>query len=260
MMPAGFAGVEDQLLLWLLAALRPGAAYLAAPVLSAPNVPVQLRLVIAMAIGIPALSSSGVVLPTNGFASMTGFAFVAGEILVGLALGFAVQIGFSASLLAGEAISNAMGLGFAAQASPIDGQVSPAIGQFLSMLMTFLFFVMDGHLALAGTVADSFNALPPGHAWLAPGAVRGLVHFGGLIFAAGLSVALPVGFALVLTQIVLGMVARASPALNLFAVGMPAALLVGLVLLAIALPAMTEGLFEILSVSLEHAKQIAAGA
>jgi flagellar biosynthesis protein FliR len=253
----GFAGIEDQLLLWMLAALRPGAAFIAAPVFGSPTVPVQLRLVIAMAIGLPALAGPGAMIPPDEIVSAAGLSLVIGEIILGLALGFAVQIGFAASLLAGEAISNAMGLGFASMMNPLGGQMSPAIGQFLSMLATFLFLVMGGHLALAGIVADSFNALPPGEAWLSTGKIEGLVHFGGLVFAAGLSIALPVGFAMVLVQIVLGIIARSTPTLNLFAVGMPAALLAGIVLLVMALPAMAEGLMSALKAGLEHAALIA---
>jgi flagellar biosynthesis protein FliR len=257
MIAPGFAGVEDQLLMWMVAALRPGAAFIAAPVFGAPTVPLQLRLVIAMAIGVPALAGAGIQLPPEGMLSVAGLMLAIGEIILGLALGFAVQIGFAASLLAGEAISNTMGLGFAAMANPIGGQMSPAIGQFLSMLATFLFLVMGGHLVLAGIIADSFNAMPPGQAWLSSGKIEGLVHFGGLVFAAGLSIALPVGFAMVVVQIILGIIARATPTLNLFAVGMPAALLAGIILLAMALPAMADGLTSALVASLEHAAGLA---
>ena len=84
------------------------------------------------------------------------------EVMVGLAIGFALQIGFAAALLAGEAISNAMGIGFAAMADPASGQMSPAIGQFLSMLATFLFLAIDGHLALIAIIVESYRRLAAG--------------------------------------------------------------------------------------------------
>jgi flagellar biosynthesis protein FliR len=256
---AEFSEFENQLLLWMLAMVRPGAAFVAAPVFGAPTVPVQVRLVIAAGIGIPAASVSGITIPEAGIASVAGMLLVMGEVVLGLALGFAVQIGFAAALLAGEAISNTMGLGFASMNDPVSGQGSPAVGQFLSMLATFLFLAMGGHLMLAGIVVESFQALPPGKAWISAAQIKGLVEFGGLIFAAGLSIALPVGFAMVLVQIVLGIIGRSTPTLNLFAVGMPASLLAGVILLAVALPAMADGLTSALIAGLDQALIIARG-
>jgi flagellar biosynthesis protein FliR len=255
----GFAALQDQLLLWMVVGIRPGAAFLAAPVFGQAAVPPQLRLVVALAVGMPALVGSVVVLPEQGIISLPGLLLIISEVVLGLALGFAVQIGFSSSLLAGEAISNAMGLGFAAMVNPLSGQMSPAVGQFLSVLATFLFLVSGGHLALAGIIAESYRAMPLGQSWLSLQALEGLAHFGGLIFSAGLSVALPVGFAIVMVQIVLGIIARSTPTLNLFAVGMPAAMLAGVVLLAMALPAMAEGLVSALMAGLDHAALIAKG-
>ena len=258
-MPSGFAGLEAQLWLWLVAMIRPGAAFLAAPVFGAAFVPVQLRLIVALAIGIPAMAATDFELPLDGLASIEGFMLVAGEVLAGLALGFAVQIGFSAALVAGETIGNAMGLGFAGMMDPMSGQSAPAIGQFLSILATFLFLATGGHLALAATVVESYRALPPGDAWLAADSLMGLVLFGGTLFAAGLSIALPVASALILVQIVMGVLARSAPALNLFAVGLPAALLAGLVLLAIAAPVMGEALVGAIGAGLDMSRNLAGG-
>ena len=259
MIPQQFAGVESQLWLWMVAMIRPGACFVAAPVFGAQFVPVQLRLVVALAIGVPALNAVHFVLPAEGLASMAGFLLVAGEVLAGVAIGFAVQIGFSAATLAGETIGNAMGLGFAGMMDPMSGQHNPMIGQFLTILATFLFLAMGGHLALAASVVESYRALPPGHAWLSAQAINGLVLFGGTLFAAGLSIALPVGFAIILVQLVMAMLARSAPQLNLFSVGLPAALLAGIVLLAMAAPLLGDGIIAVLRQGLDEAHRIAAG-
>jgi flagellar biosynthetic protein FliR len=130
---------------------------------------------------------------------------IAAEATAGLAIGLATQIGFAAAIAAGETISNAMGLGFASMADPASGQSSPAVGQFLSMLTMFLFLAADGHLALIATIAESYRTLPPGGAWLSFSAIGNIVAFGSLAFSAGLSIALPVGFALVLVQLILAL-------------------------------------------------------
>lgn len=255
----GFAGLEDRLWLWLVAMIRPGAAFVAAPVFGASFVPVQLRLVVALAIGIAALNAVHFTLPVSGLASIDGLLLVGGEVAAGLALGFAVQIGFSAALLAGEVIGNAMGLGFASMVDPLSGQSSPAIGQLLGILATFLFLSVDGHLALATAVVESYQALPPGNAWMSPQSIMALVQFGGILFAAGLSIALPVGSALVLIQIVMGVLARSAPALNLFSVGLPAAVLAGLVLLAMATPVMGQAILAAMNAGLELSARLAGG-
>lgn len=260
MIPAGFAGIEQQLLIWMLAMIRPGAAFLAAPIFGAPQVPVQVRLVLALAIGIPAAAVSGMALPANGVVSFDGLMLIIPEAIAGLAMGFAVQIGFSAAMLGGEAISNTMGLGFAAMANPLGGPASPAIGQLLSMMGLFLFLGFGGHLTLIGILVESYRALPPGHAWLSAAALSGLVQFGGLVFAAGLSIALPVGFAIILVQLVMAMVARSTPTLNLFAVGLPATLLAGLVLLAMAAPVMADSIVSALKAGLDVAATLSHGA
>jgi flagellar biosynthesis protein FliR len=257
--PAGFGALEAQLLAMLLAMIRPSAALLAAPVLGAGPVPVQLRLVIAIALGMPAIANGGVAMPEAGLVSFAGVALVASEALIGLAMGFAVQIGFAAANLGGEALSNTMGLGFAAMNDPATGHASPAIGQYLSMLTTFLFLSTGGHLVFAGIIARSYDALPAGQAWLSGETAGRLAQFGGLVFEAGLAIALPVGAAMVTLQIVLGIISRSAPTLNLFAVGMPAALMAGVVLMAMATPVMAEGLLHAVTLALDHATLIAAG-
>ena len=259
MIPAGFVGVEDQLWLWLVAMLRPGAAFLAAPIFGANFVPVQIRAIVALAIGIPGLALTPFQLPPDGLVTMAGFALILGEIMAGLALGFAVQIGFSCAVVAGEVIGNAMGLGFAAMMDPASGQQNPVLGQFMMIVATLLFLAMDGHLMLARTIVESYHALPPGNAWLSAEALRGMAFFGAVLFSAGLSIALPVAFAIILVQIVMGLLARSAPQLNLFAVGFPAALLAGIVLLAIAAPVIGEGINTAIGAGLDQARRLALG-
>ena len=259
MIAPGFAGVETQLWVWLIAMIRPGAAFIAAPVFGAPAVPLQLRLILALALGLAALNSVTIQLPPDGVASFQGVLMVAGEVLAGLAMGFAVQIGYAAAFVAGETIGNAMGLNFAAMVDPSSGQGTQVLGQFLSILATFLLLGMDGHLLLASFVVQSYVAIPPSSGILDNDTIWRLIEFGGSLLGMGVTVALPVGFALVLVQIVMGMLSRAAPSLNLFAVGMPMAMMAGLILLAIAAPIMAEGMTAAFKAGLTQAGHIAEG-
>jgi flagellar biosynthetic protein FliR len=184
---------------------------------------------------------------------------VAGEGAGGLAIGFAVQIGFAAATIAGELIGNAMGLGFSALVDPATGNANPVLGQFLSIL---------GHLPVPVDRRPSdarrdrggkLSRAPAGPGVAGEESLRQLVYFGSVLFAAGVSVALPVAFSIVLVQIMMGVLSRTAPALNLFAVGFPAAILAGLVLLAIAAPVIGEGLIAAMQLGLEQARTIATG-
>ncbi|WP_422343572.1 flagellar biosynthetic protein FliR [Parasphingorhabdus sp.] len=259
MIAPGFAGLEDQLWLWLFAMIRPGAAFFAAPVTGARVVPIQLRLVVSLAVGIAALGGSGLTLPEDGLISISGFVLIAGEVIIGLAIGFAIQIGYGAAFVAGETISNAMGLGFASMSDPQTGQSTPVIGQFFSIMATLIFLAMDGHLILAATIVSSYEYLPPGSGLLSADATLKLVYFGGTLFVAGLAIAFPVGSALLLMQIILGLLARSAPSMNLFAVGLPATLTLGLVMLAMAAPLMIDGIGQALTQSLEQSDRLARG-
>ena len=87
MNPADIPNIEAMLQLWMLGMIRPGAAFIAAPVFGATSVPVQLRLVIALAVGVPAVAASGMTLPPEGIVSVPGFLLVIGEVVIGLAIG-----------------------------------------------------------------------------------------------------------------------------------------------------------------------------
>ena len=240
----------------MLASVRPGAAFLAAPVFGAPQVPVLLRFVLAVAVGVPGSMLATVILPSDGLASVAGFALIIGEVIIGLALGFALQTGFAATSIAGEAIGNAMGLGFAATIDPMSGNGTPAIGQVLTILATLLFLAMDGHLAFISVVLESYRLLPVGGGLLSAEAVGAVVKLGGAMFAASVVLALPVVTGVILVQLVMAMLARSAPALNLFAVGLPAALLGGLVLFAFAMPMLGGAITRSLVATLEDTARV----
>lgn len=258
MLGLGLPSVEPALWSLLFVMVRVGAAFVAAPVFGAMQVPVQVRILLSGAIGVLAMQTAGVDAPVQIFSLVT-FLMVAQEALVGLALGFVVQIAFAAPLIAGEAISGAMGLSFATAVDPQNGAASPAVGQFMSVVMTLLFLALDGHLVLTELVVRSYDALPPGDAWLAPAQLKGIAMFGSYAFMAGLLLALPVGFTLLSLNLIVGMLSRSAPALNLFAVGLPASLITGLVALAIAFPAMGDFMGGIVRESLDASKTLVFG-
>lgn len=231
--------IEPQLWALIFVMVRIGAAFVAAPVFGNVGVPLPVRVALSGAIGVLVLGTHVVAPPPTVFALAT-FLAVAAEALVGFALGFVLQIAFAAPLVAAEVIGGAMGLSFATTIDPQNGRSTPALGQFFSLMLTLLFLSVDGHLVLVDMLVRSYRALPPGAAWLDAAHLKQIALFGGYAFGAGLLLALPVGFLLLCLNLVVGMMSRAAPALNLYAVGLPASLAVGVLALAVAFPAMGD--------------------
>ncbi|PKP93299.1 MAG: flagellar biosynthetic protein FliR [Alphaproteobacteria bacterium HGW-Alphaproteobacteria-16] len=250
--------IEPQLWALLFTMVRVGAAFVAAPVFGAVSVPLNVRILLTAAIGVLSMNAVPITAPAEIFAFST-FVSIAAEILVGLALGFILQIAFAAPLVASEVIGVSMGLSFATAVNPQTGQATPALGQFLTILLTLLFLAVDGHLVLVELVVRSYELLPPGQAWLVPDKMLNIALFGGYAFLAGLLLALPVGFLLLCLNIVVGMLSRSAPALNLFAIGIPASLAMGVIALLIGMPAMGDYMLVIIREALDAAQTMVVG-
>jgi flagellar biosynthetic protein FliR len=250
--------IEPQLWALIFTMVRVGAAFVAAPVFGAVSVPLNVRILLTGAIGILSMNAVEIAIPEEIFSATTILA-IAAEALVGLALGFIIQIAFAAPLVASEVIGVSMGLSFATAINPQTGQSTPALGQFLTVLLTLLFLAVDGHLVLVELVVRSYELLPPGQAWLVPGKLQNIAMFGGYAFLAGLLLALPVGFLLLCLNIVVGMISRAAPALNLFAIGIPASLAMGVLALLVGMPAMGDFMLVIVREALDAAQTLVLG-
>ena len=226
---------------YLWAFLRVSGAFLVAPVFGAAVVPVRVKLVLALAVSV-AIAPGLPAAPTPAPFSADGLLTMAAQLLIGLAIGFVAQSVFDALVLAGQLIASTMGLGFASMLDPTRGAATPVVGQFYLILGLLLYLAMDGPLVLLGTLSNSFQWLPVGPAAFDGPGLGLLAGWGSQLFAAGLLIALPAVVALLLVNIAMGVVSRAAPQLNLFAVGFPVSLLAGFAVMVLALPAL-EGAF-----------------
>jgi len=249
--------IEPQLWALIFVMIRIGAAFIVAPVFGAISIPLPVRVSLSGAIGLLVLAAHPITPPAQIFGVATVVA-VGAEALVGLSMGFILQVAFSAPLIASELIGGSMGIGFASSIDPQNGKSSPALGQFMSIMLTLLFLSVDGHLVLVEMLVKSYDVMPPG-TWMAAGRLRDIAFFGGYAFLAGLLLALPVGFLLLCLNLIIGMLSRAAPALNLFAVGLPASLAVGVIALAIAFPAMGDYMLVIIRESLAAVQSLVFG-
>ncbi|WP_093665380.1 flagellar biosynthetic protein FliR [Sphingomonas gellani] len=241
--------IEPQVWAVIFVMVRIGAAFITAPVFGAVTIPLTVRVSAAGAIAFLVLGTHRIVPPAQVFGVAT-FVAVAAEAVIGLAIGFVLQTAFAAPLVASELVGASMGINFASAMDPMNGRPSPALGQFFTVMLTLLFLSVDGHLVLVEMLVKSYDAMPPGAAWLDARHLKNIALFGGYTFVAGLLLALPVGFLLLCLNLVVGMMSRAAPSLNLFAVGLPASLTVGVIALATAFPAMGDYMLVIIRESL----------
>lgn len=229
---AALAGVDlfGMLATVLWYALRIGAALQVLPVIGGRGIPVRARLIVTVALS-AALSSVLPAPPPMGVDAATALA-VLREFTVGVAIGMMLRLAFEAGRLAGELVSQGMGLSFATMADPLNGAPSPVLSQWFYIAFALLFFVTDGHLALVSLLADSYGGLPVGAALPdLPALLAAVPAFFAACLRAGALLALPVMMALLAVNIAFGVLARAAAQLNPMQIGLPMSLLVGLTLL-----------------------------
>ena len=240
----GFGPIEAEFWRWMFLMTRIGAALVAAPFFGMVNVPPQVRVITAGAIALLVAGWTNVQAPEHLF-SASGLLAVAGEVLVGTAMGFVLQFAFAAPLIAAEMIGSGMGMSMAATVDPQSGRSSPALGQYFTVVLTLVFFGVGAHLHWIALVVKSYTVFAPGQTWLGPDRFMAIVSFGSTLFATGIAMALPVTLMLLLVMVVAGVLSRSAPALNLFSLGLPATIAAGFVALIATAPMLTDRMVEL---------------
>jgi flagellar biosynthetic protein FliR len=222
--------------LWTL--LRVGAFYSTFPVVSSHAVPMRVRVMLAVV-------TAWAVMPTLPQVPDVELSLEAGfialrEVAIGSLVGFIVQLAFATVIFAGQNIAYQMGLGFAALLDPQLGVQVPVIAQLYLLLASCLFLGLNGHLLLIELIALSFKTLPVAFSGIAREEIWTIVRWGGSVFAGGVILSLPIVLALLFANLALGIATRAAPQLNIFSVGFPITLGLGLVLIWLTLPYLFE--------------------
>lgn len=168
-------------------------------------------------------------------ASAQGLLILVQQLMIGYAMGLTMRLAFTAMEIAGNIAGLQMGLGFATFFDPQNSTQVPILGQFLGVMAMLLFLALNGHLMVVSALVESFNTLPVGSV-AAIANWKALAAAGGNIFMWGLLLSMPVVAALMLANIALAVLTRAAPQLNIFAVGFPITLAVGLLILSLSLP------------------------
>ena len=234
-----FQFTEAQLLAWLAAAVYPfvriAALIATAPLLGDGSVPRRVKVGLAIFVTI-VVAPSITEVPGSELLSGDGIVLVARQLLIGAAMGFSMRLAFAAIEYAGDLIGFQMGLGYATLLDPETNDQTPMIGSLLRYFASLGFLVANGPLLMIAGVAESFNGLPIAGGGGLFGDWHQLTLQGATVFGLALHMALPVIAALLVTNVALGVMTRAAPQLNLFSIGFPITITVGLVVLVLSLP------------------------
>jgi flagellar biosynthetic protein FliR len=218
----------------LLVSVRLSGLFLLTPLFALADIPARIRvlLVVALALflvlvvpGVP----RAVPLATGGV-----FEAILAEAVTGALLAFGVMAAFAAFQFGGRVIDFQMGFGVATLIDPATRTQAPMLGSILNMMAVITFFLMDGHHVLMRGLAASLQMLPPGQSVLSAGAGPLVAQF-GVMFTFGLAVVAPVLIALLMLDVGLAVAARTMPQVNMFILGIPLKILVGLMVLAVSL-------------------------
>jgi len=234
---------EAQILAWITPLLWPFlralALFSSLPLLGTRVVPARVRVSLAALVALAAQASLPPISPV-ALDSWLAFQLVLQQLLIGISLGFAVRLVFSAIELAGEVVGLQMGLNFAGFFDPMTASQTTATSRFFGAIVGWLFIVINGHLLIIAALVNSFTAFPVSgepFAFLK----QALPHeWGAMIFSTGLWIALPMVAMLTFVNLVLGVISRVAAQMNVFAIGFPITLGVGLLGILLTLPLMQQ--------------------
>ena len=225
--------------------VRVAALFSAAPIFNYKQAPARFKIAIVVAITLIVMPLLPAV-PVVSVFSAEFVVMVMQQLGVGILIGFIMQLVFAIVVFSGQIIAYGMGLGFASMVDPQNGVQVPIISSFYMMMMILLFLFFNVHLVLIEIVIESFFIIPVGTDGLNGAQLMGIVEWGSNVFGEGLLIAMPIAASMLLLNIGMGVVTRAAPQLNIFAVGFPITVMLGLILVWITLPVTFEQIERLL--------------
>ena len=218
-----------------LLSIRLSAVFLATPIFSTAQMPAVVRILLmlvlsfALSMGLDSTQESTFAL--NDFPSLL-FA-VASELALGILLSLGILIAFGSISVAGRLLDIQIGFGIGQVFDPISRQQLPVLTTAFNQLAIVLFFTLNGHHALLRGLTLSLRYFPLGRAWPVSATYAVVVKQVGALFSLGFSLAAPIVFCILLVELALGVVARNLPQMNMFTMGIPVKIFVGLATLAV---------------------------
>jgi flagellar biosynthesis protein FliR len=243
---------QNQLAGFILVLARVGPLFMLAPPFSSKMVPVRARAIVAVgfAVGLAPIALHGQTVPGDVL-TIAGLALK--EVVIGLAFAFSLACLFAAFATAGTILDTTMGFSFGSLIDPVTNVQSGQMVQVYTMVAITVFIVIGGDAWVIEGLAKSYEVVPLLAVPSLNSLVAGAVSEFAAILGASLEVAAPVVLALILTDVAFGVVSRVVPQLNVFAVGFPVKIIVGLLVVGVSLPFVGGWLSDQLQLSVESA-------
>jgi flagellar biosynthesis protein FliR len=242
-----------QLQMFFLVFLRTGAFLMALPLVNSPSVPVIFRIGLTFVVSLllfPVLNLGPLPILADVFSLAVA---AAGEILLGVLAGMSIRLVFEGVQLAGQLMGYQMGMAIAEVIDPASEDQVALLAQFISLMTTLIFLIINGHHGFIRTLVESYALVPPLGFHVNGPVLEGLVRLTADMFIVGLKAGAPVVVALMLGTVAFGLVARAVPQMNIFVVSMPLTIAVGLIFLGLSLPHMGAYIGDLLGEMPRHA-------
>lgn len=225
--------------------VRISGMFLMLPLYSGKYVTVKIRLMLAVLVTIAVAPALALPPPVDPF-TWHGVLLIVQQLGIGIAIGLIFAVIFQIFVVAGHLVSMSMGLAMASMVDPATGVNTPIVGRYFTIIATLIFLLLHGHMLVFKLVVESFITLPVGLAFFDQESLKVIFNFGSKMFEIGVLLALPLVTALLIVNISFGVIARAAPALNIFAVGFPVSLMVGIIMLIFITPLVMPHLQDIL--------------
>lgn len=252
------AQLSDTLLQFLFAMLRIGAFVLAAPLFAARFVSLPVRIVISVGLTV-SLMGHVVLPPASDLAGLGSVVWAIRELAIGLAAGMVLQIMFAAAVMAGDRIANTAGLGLAAQIDPSTGSQTPVIGQFFMLFLLVIFVTEDIHLVVIRLILESYRYLPIGAGINAKALYQAGMTAPSSMYYDAARLMMPAVSVLLILNILIGVITRSAPQLNIFAFGFPLTMTMTLLLLWLTVSGLAPALLHIMDQAVDLMRAMLKG-
>ena len=228
----------EKLLGFVLVLTRISAFFLVLPVFGWKSIPVRIKVSIALLVAIFFSMITPLSIDPKKISVLRAILLIANEATYGLALGLAVAVVFSAVKLSGRIIERQMGLAMAQILDPLTGERTQPMGSLLEIIFIILFLAANGHHLFLLIISRSYETFPAGSIPTIPVLTGGIIKATSTMLLVGLRLAAPLLAAFLLLIVLLGVLARMVPEMNVLFISMPLRVGLGLLMVAIFLPFM----------------------
>jgi flagellar biosynthetic protein FliR len=231
--------------LFALVFVRMTGMFVVSPIFGRRNLPTYYKVGFAFFLALLVTGSGSVTVPVSLGTTLEFAFFTLREFVVGVSIGFIPYLMFSAIYLAGQLIDMKIGFSMVSVLDPVSNLQIPVTSNFYFMICMLVFITVNAHHTVILTICRSYESIPLGHMTISGEVIDGLMRLFSDIFIVGFRMAAPIVFTVLLTDVALGIISKAMPQINVFMVGMPLKILVGLIIIVITMPAMLVMLSEL---------------